>query len=283
MIALQLLQMDILKEKMKQDDRYTLATGELGAHRLSILNKVHKPYTEFLLQRVGLEAGMVVADIGCGTGNVSNWLAQQVGDNGSVFGVDISAEQLEQARKNAKVEGLSNVTFSLGSAYATGLPLESFDLVYCRFLLMHLTQPTDALNQMQSLLKPGGILVCEEADFSCTFCDPPSRAYERCFELFMTISDIRGQHFRLGATLYRFFMDVGLANSEVCLFQPVVLHQDNKRLIDLSLFEAVDALIEAGITTPQEIDQTITQIRALAADEKTVFGIPRVTQVWARK
>lgn len=56
---------DILGKKMKQDDRYTLATGELGAHRLSLLNTIHKPYTEFLLQRVGLEAGMVVADIGC--------------------------------------------------------------------------------------------------------------------------------------------------------------------------------------------------------------------------
>ncbi|WP_265277670.1 class I SAM-dependent methyltransferase [Nostoc sp. KVJ3] len=70
---------------MKQDDRYTLATGELGAHRLSILNTIHKPYTEFLLQRFGLEPGMVVADIGCGTGNVSNWLAQQVGYSGWVF------------------------------------------------------------------------------------------------------------------------------------------------------------------------------------------------------
>ncbi|MEH1799962.1 MAG: hypothetical protein V7L13_12510 [Nostoc sp.] len=32
---------------MKQDDRYTMVTGELGAHRLSILNTVHKPYTEW--------------------------------------------------------------------------------------------------------------------------------------------------------------------------------------------------------------------------------------------
>ncbi|QFS51588.1 class I SAM-dependent methyltransferase [Nostoc sphaeroides] len=104
---------------MAQDDRYTLATGELGAHRLSILNIIHKPYTEFLFRQVGLEPGMLVADIGCGTGNVSNWLAQQVGSAGSVFGVDMSAAQLEKARQNAEAQGLSNIKFTLGSAVPT--------------------------------------------------------------------------------------------------------------------------------------------------------------------
>ncbi|MEH1781221.1 MAG: hypothetical protein V7K67_17190 [Nostoc sp.] len=68
----------------------------------------------------------------------------------------------------------------------------------------------------------------------------------------------------------------------VCLVQPVALREYDKHLIDLSLFEAADALIEAELITKEEIDQTIAQIRALAEDEKTVFGIPRVTQLCAR-
>lgn len=268
---------------MTQDNGYTLSTGELGAYRLSILNNIHKPYTEFLFQRIGLTPGMVVADIGCGTGNVSNWLAQEVGPSGSVFGVDASPGQLEQAQRNAEIQGLANIKFVEGSAYDTGLPDNAFDLVYCRFLLMHLTQPTDALREMLRLVKPGGILVCEEADISCTFCDPPSPAYNRCVELFLAISDMRHQHFRLGANLYRFFQNIGLAAPEVSMFQPVVLNKENKCLVDLSLFEAADALIQAGLTTQEEIDQTLRQIRALADDETTIFGIFRVTQTWARK
>ncbi|MBD2536497.1 hypothetical protein H6G97_47375 [Nostoc flagelliforme FACHB-838] len=78
-------------------------------------------------------------------------------------------------------------------------------------------------------------MVCEEADFSCAFCDPPSPAYERCFELFLAISDIRGQHFRLGTTLYRVFQDVGLVAPSVSLVQPVVVRSNAKHLVDLSL------------------------------------------------
>ena len=268
---------------MTQDNLYTLATGELGAHRLSMLDIIQKPYTEFLFRRVGLEQGMAVADIGCGTGNVSNWVAQQVGSTGSVVGVDVSAEQVELAQYNAKALGLNNVTFAIGNAYKTGLPQDSFDLVYCRFLLMHLTNPLDALLQMRSLLKPSGLLVCEEGDFRMAFCEPSNPAYNRCFELFLALSHKRGQHFDMGIRLQRLFMDSGLAAPEVSLVQAVVMRGKIKRVIDLLLFEANNALIEAGLTTQEEINKTIAQIKALAADDTTAFVLPRVIQVWARK
>ncbi|MDF5717123.1 MAG: methyltransferase domain-containing protein [Rhizonema sp. NSF051] len=268
---------------MRQNDRYTLATGEVGANRLQILHQIHKPYTEFLLRRVGLSEGMHIADIGCGIGSVSTWLGEQVGFNGSVIGVDVSTEQVEQARGNADALGLSNVKFVLGSAYNTELPHNSFDLVYCRFLLIHLTRPKDALEQMLALLKPNGLLVCEEADFSTAFCQPANSSYDRCIELFLRLGNTRGQHFCMGSKLYQIFQNTGLLTREIFLVQPVAVHKETKRFIDLSLKEATDALIETGITTPEEIKQTIEQIRELAEDETTLFGIPRVTQIWARK
>ena len=135
-----------------QDKGYTLATGDSGAYRLEILNAIHQPYTDFLLERAGLSKGMRVADIGCGTGNVSFLMASKVKINGSVCGVDISRGQLDIARSQAEILNLDNVTFSQGSAYDTKLPKESFDLVYCRFLLIHLNRPIDALIEMRSPL-----------------------------------------------------------------------------------------------------------------------------------
>ena len=267
---------------MVEDKGYTLATGDWGAYRLQILNSIHLPYTEFLLERAGLSKGMRVADIGCGTGNVSFLMASKVRISGSVCGVDLSTAQLDIARSQAAVFNLDNVMFAEGSAYCTRLPKESFDLVYCRFLLIHLNRPLDALIEMRSLLKPGGLLVCEEADFSKAFCKPSSKSHDNCYEMLIGLAKQRGQNFCLGIELYEKFQNAGFINPEISFMQPVVM-KENKRLIDMSLSEAREGLIEAGLTEAGEIDQIIAQVKGIALDKTTIFGIPRVTQIWARK
>ena len=75
-------------------ERYLLATGEAGAARLRLLHRVLGPSTMVVLRRAGLREGMQVADIGSGVGLVTAHLAWEVGEHGSVVGVDISPEQL---------------------------------------------------------------------------------------------------------------------------------------------------------------------------------------------
>src|SRR5215831_19353862 len=94
-----------------KSNRYVLATGEEGAHRLKIVQSVHGPDTEAFLRRAGLRAGMRVADIGCGIGTISCWIAEQIGPDAVVVGADVSAEQLEQARKSAKEARITNAGF----------------------------------------------------------------------------------------------------------------------------------------------------------------------------
>ncbi len=61
-------------------------------------------------------------------------LAQMVGIHGKVTGIDVSRDQLEQGRQLCARHDLTNVTFHEATAYATGLPANSFDVAYCRFL-----------------------------------------------------------------------------------------------------------------------------------------------------
>src|SRR5262249_18258265 len=141
------------------DGSYVLAAGEAAAYRLRILHELYGPGTHRLLIDAGLRGGMRGADIGCGVGMVTTGLSKIVGSAGFGVGIDESGAQLTQAREQLNGDG-DNVSFVQASATDVGLPAESFDLVYCRFLLIHLADPHQALREMWTLLKPNGILVC---------------------------------------------------------------------------------------------------------------------------
>ena len=144
---------------------YVLATGEAAAYRLGILHDLYGPGTRRVLLEAGLRPGMRVADLGCGVGLVTALLAELVGPGGHVVGIDASGAQLAQARERLNGSG-ADVSFVEASATETGLTRGSFDLVYCRFLLIHLPEPERALREMFTLLKPDGILVCEDGDLT---------------------------------------------------------------------------------------------------------------------
>jgi ubiquinone/menaquinone biosynthesis C-methylase UbiE len=109
---------------------------------------------------------MHVADFGCGVGAMTRNLAEMVGPAGSATAVDLYEPQLAQAADLCARCGLSNVSFWKADARNTGLPDNIFDLVYCRFLLIHLPDPSACLREMKRILRPGGIVFVEDGELS---------------------------------------------------------------------------------------------------------------------
>ena len=86
-------------ENPKVGDNYVLPTGEKDAARLEIIHDVYKFAGERAMLLAGIPQGGTVADVGCGTGPVTLWLAGQVGSKGRVDAVDVDAAQLAIAKK----------------------------------------------------------------------------------------------------------------------------------------------------------------------------------------
>jgi len=265
------------------EEKYVLATGEEGEKRLAVVNEVHGPDTRAFVRRAGLKPGMRVADIGCGIGTISCWMAEQVGTGGSVQGVDVSEGQVATARRRADAVGIENVTFTVASAYDTGLEAESFDLVFCRFVLMHLQRPEDALREMRRLLRPGGVLAVEDGDFTALFSYPPLDAFDRCMALYRAAGERHGEDFEIGRRLYALVRQVGFDSAEVAMAQPVFVHGEAKRLPEWTLTESANLLIEAQLTTQAEIDDLVATLSAFAAQDGTAIGMARMMQVAATK
>jgi 2-polyprenyl-3-methyl-5-hydroxy-6-metoxy-1,4-benzoquinol methylase len=262
-------------------EHYILATGGKDVKRLRLLHQVYGPGTEALFHRVGLGDGQRVVEIGCGSGNIACWVAQQIAPSGSVVAIDVSSDQIEQARLQAQRRNLRNIELQVADAYSPRLPENSFDLVYCRLVLSHLTRPAAALAAMRALARPGGRVVCEEIDIGCWLCDPPATAMTRFFALNAALGERRSENFCLGASLHRLFREVGFARPEVGANFALALRGEQKRLLAMTFAEFAPELVQEGLASQEEVDRVATDLLTLADDETTLFGFPLVVQVWA--
>jgi SAM-dependent methyltransferase len=260
---------------------YVLATGEAAANRLRILHSIYGPGARRVLIQAGIRSGMRVADLGSGTGMVTQLLAELVGPTGEVVGVDYNGDQIEQA-KALLPAGVSNVSFVQASATDTGLPRDSFDLVYSRFLLIHLTEPESALREMHELLKPNGVLVVEDGDLTTAGSEPPS-CLQEFSNLFGRLGPTWGVDYTLGRRLFQMVLAANFTSPEITFNQPVISKGENKRLLELSVAEAATAFVGAGLITHEELYKTLNNMYKLVEDETVLALMPRMSQVWAHK
>jgi ubiquinone/menaquinone biosynthesis C-methylase UbiE len=115
-----------------------------------------------LLKVLDLKPGMVVADIGAGSGYYTFRMAPHVGDKGKILAVDIQKEMLDIIRQRTKEKKLSNVEPVLGTEADPKLPDASADLILMVDVYHEFSHPYEMTEKMVKGLKPGGKLVFVE-------------------------------------------------------------------------------------------------------------------------
>jgi ubiquinone/menaquinone biosynthesis C-methylase UbiE len=113
------------------------------------------------LDAAGLEPGQKVLEVGCGPGFFTIPAARIVGEKGSVCALDITPLAVERVRQKIEREGATNVETVLADAAQTGLPGQSFDLIFVFGLAHPVGNAEHILTELHRLLKPGGILAIE--------------------------------------------------------------------------------------------------------------------------
>ena len=138
-------EMEALKTRM----RATWMAGDFGV----IAKSIEHGGREFI-DRLGIEQGMKVLDVACGTGNTALPSARAGAD---VTGIDIASNLIEQARENAASEGL-DARFEVGDA--EDLPYEegSFDAVITMFGAMFAPRPEVVASELKRVCKKDGLI-----------------------------------------------------------------------------------------------------------------------------
>jgi SAM-dependent methyltransferase len=115
------------------------------------------PHGEEALRWHPPQPGERVLDIGCGFGDTAQRMAELVGPDGTVLGVDAAERFIETARAEANGDGATNVRFAVADVEATEFD-ERFDLAFSRFGTMFFANPVAALRNVRRALNPGGRL-----------------------------------------------------------------------------------------------------------------------------
>ncbi len=119
---------------------------------------------QLALDALAIQPGERVLDVGCGCGDSTLKLAEAVGAEGHVLGLDLSEPMLARARQRAEAAGASQVELRAADAQSAALGSD-FDVVHSRFGVMFFDDPTRAFTNLCGALRSGGRLgfVCWQA------------------------------------------------------------------------------------------------------------------------
>lgn len=263
-------------------DRYALRGGAWGRDRLAILARDRWPDTAALLSEVGIRPGSKCVDIGCGGGAGTLELARIVGPTGSVIGIDRDGVKIELARESARDLQLENVEFR-------ELPLSdwsepnSYDLVYSRFLLQHLSAPSDALRQMWGAVRPGGALAVEDVDHDGWSSVPPSPGIDFLRIGLKTAIGSYGGDARLGRRLFELFGEAGIPMPRRRKTVRSAFSSDTKILAPLTLESIQESLARADPRIADGYATSLNALNELVRNPDAQIQAPTLYQVYAHK
>lgn len=219
---------DAVKSSGHEDDETTPPTGthyllghtEHELKRLDVQGDLYRDITRRAFTEGGIEEGMRVLDIGCGTGDVSMTAADVVGPAGAVLGIDRGDAGLVAARAKADRLGVSHATFEKHevSDYRSDRP---FDALVARFVLMHQPDPSALLRAVLPNVRPGGVVVMIESDMALLAAgrhsEPHSALYDEIVRWKCDVVGGAGADLRAGGRLRSTFLQAGLATPSLRL------------------------------------------------------------------
>lgn len=224
-------------------------------------------------RRVGLEPGARAIDVGCGPLGALGVLAEIVGPDGVVVGIDANPNALAQAERTLQAQGVSNVSLVCGNVNVSGpeivCPPGPFDLAYCRLFLMLQADPAATLRKVAGYLKPGGFIVAHELldDPHFPTFDPPVPAVERIQVLMFELIRRRGASPDAGRRLAELCRGAGLELVRLGGFLPTVdplATLEHEREL---LAERHQAIVEHGLATQQEVADLFAAVEQAKAVE----------------
>ena len=258
--------------------RYLLSNDAPEAmDRFTAFTTLFDPATFRHLDGLGLAPGWRCWEVGAGGTSVVTFLAERVGPAGHVLASDIDVSWAGEA-------AAPNVEVVQHDVVADPPPDGPFDLVHARLVLVHVPGRDAALATMAASLRPGGVVLVEDADpalqpLSCPDeIGPAQELANRIRRGFRSLMAERGVDLAYGRTLPRRVRAAGLVQVGADAAFPVSDPACND-LEAATIGLIRDQLLDHGIATEDEIAQHLENVAAGLLD----LAQPPMISCWGRR
>jgi ubiquinone/menaquinone biosynthesis C-methylase UbiE len=255
-----------------KNDSYILATGKTGARALDIQQEYIAEGSYNHLRKAGLKSGMVAYDVGCGSGAMTIYLAQQVGSKGHVFAIDVSEEQLNVTRQKVKEAGLTNITFIQADVQKLEqLPNVLADIIYFRYLLVHLPEPRVAMENMYQRLKVGGKLAFQEPTWETIHTNYSSDFLNQYRDAVIKLGEMKGVNYNIGRSTPEMSRRLPYSFVESYELENKITLEQYQELARVRLSEMGNKLISAALVTEEMLQNWNKEIESMPVDDSRYF------------
>jgi len=148
--------------KRYMDREISGVMGWQGASWLERDKREREERTDLLLGVLALQPGMVVADIGAGTGYLSRRMAPLVMPGGKIIALDLQPEMVNFLQAEVKRSGLAQIEVRLGTVDDIKLPKNSIDMAIMLDVYHEMAYPYEVMNSIMQALKPRGRIIFVE-------------------------------------------------------------------------------------------------------------------------
>jgi ubiquinone/menaquinone biosynthesis C-methylase UbiE len=264
---------------------YALERTSREYERLRTQARFWEPATRRVRAAIGVSPGSRSLDVGCGPGEGLRLLAERVGPEGAVTGIDNDPVVAHEATSHVRATTATQVrVVTADFRDLVEPPGGPCDLVTVRLVLMHLPDPVAALRQLFGWLRPGGALLVQEYDLRSLDMWPPISHWQEVIRVVSGTVEALGGDVRCGVKLPLHFTAAGLGEPEGIDVSGVLAPAaDTGAICETAYRSILPAALGLGLTTEERSQEVLAQIDATADDRDRLVMFPDLVSCWARK
>lgn len=265
-------------------NNYVLGNRSREIERLSVQAALFESLAKNALTKAGIKKGFRCADIGCGAGHVTRMMGDLVGSRGSVVGVDIDEKYLAYCQSINKQNNVSFVHDNICESKL--MKSESFDIVYSRFMFVHLKDKQNALASMVRLVKKGGVIIIQELDHApdSWLAYPKQENVERLRKLYVKIVRKAGGDPLVGRKLYKMFIDESLDTTVECYSPCLVMGKKPFNILGHRMAETLKPqILSLHLMNNMQYKKLYQNLKKMSQDPESFVTYARFFSLIGRK